>query len=136
MIGFNALLPLIPTRFLDNNQHKPDILDIALVKRVALRLGGIETLQLLNADHRPMLLKLCPLIGDRPNPVKTITNWKIVSVTLEKMDTPELSDIPNDIISTGEIDHAIGLSPPRQDKDRSRTNRGRFRQSQITQQHE
>ncbi|GBP83429.1 hypothetical protein EVAR_60358_1 [Eumeta japonica] len=48
-----------------HNQHRPDIFDIALVKRVALRLGGIETVQRLNSDHRPVLLKLCPLTGDK-----------------------------------------------------------------------
>ncbi|GBP36912.1 RNA-directed DNA polymerase from mobile element jockey [Eumeta japonica] len=74
-IEFDVLSLLTPTRFPGNNQHRPDILGIALVKGVALRLGGIETLQCLNSDHRLMLLKLDRLMtGDRPNPVKTIRN--------------------------------------------------------------
>ncbi|GBP61902.1 RNA-directed DNA polymerase from mobile element jockey [Eumeta japonica] len=92
-VEFNILSPLTPTRFSGNNQHRPYILHIALVKGVALRLGSIETLQRLNSD--------------RPNPIKTITNWKRMSVTVEKTDIPALSYISNDIVSTDEIDHAI-----------------------------
>ncbi|GBP64852.1 hypothetical protein EVAR_89931_1 [Eumeta japonica] len=66
--------PLAPTQFPENNRHGPNIIDIALVKGVALRLGGIETLQHLNSNHRPVLLKLGPLTDDRPNPRKTIIN--------------------------------------------------------------
>ncbi|GBP18791.1 hypothetical protein EVAR_93219_1 [Eumeta japonica] len=55
-LGFNVLSPLTPTQFPDSNQHRPDILDIALLKRLALRLGGIETLQRFNSDHCPVHL--------------------------------------------------------------------------------
>ncbi|GBP04851.1 hypothetical protein EVAR_3754_1 [Eumeta japonica] len=103
-----VLLPLTPNGFPVNNQHSPDILGIALVKVVALRLRGIETLQRLNSDLRLVLLKLSPLMGDRPNPIKTITNWKRVSVALEKIDIFALSDISDDIVLTDEINYAIG----------------------------
>ncbi|GBP19715.1 hypothetical protein EVAR_8875_1 [Eumeta japonica] len=112
-IGFSVLSLLTPTGFPDNNRHKSDILDIALVKRVALRLEGIETFQCLNSDHCSVLLKLGPLIGDKLNPVKTITNWKKLSFALEKIDTPALRDIPNDIVLTDEINHSTGVHHPR-----------------------
>ncbi|GBP61167.1 hypothetical protein EVAR_28375_1 [Eumeta japonica] len=46
--------------------------------------------------------------GGRPIPFRKITNWKRVSTALEKIDTPNLNSIPNDIASTDEIDLAIG----------------------------
>ncbi|GBP59998.1 Probable RNA-directed DNA polymerase from transposon BS [Eumeta japonica] len=49
-----------------------------------------------------------PPDGGRPIPIRKITNWKRVSTALEKIDTPNLNSIPNDIASTDEIDFAIG----------------------------
>ncbi|GBP33176.1 hypothetical protein EVAR_14857_1 [Eumeta japonica] len=48
-----------------------------------------------------------PPDGGRPIPIPKITNWKRVSTALEKIDTPNLNSIPNDIASTDEIDFAI-----------------------------
>ncbi|GBP62743.1 hypothetical protein EVAR_51694_1 [Eumeta japonica] len=50
-----------------------------------------------------------PPDGGRPIPIRKITNWKRVSTALEKIDTPNLNSIPNDIASTDEIDLAIAL---------------------------
>ncbi|GBP48157.1 Probable RNA-directed DNA polymerase from transposon BS [Eumeta japonica] len=50
-----------------------------------------------------------PPDGGRPIPFRKITNWKRVSTALEKIDTPNLNSIPNDIASTDEIDLAIAL---------------------------
>ncbi|GBP23111.1 Probable RNA-directed DNA polymerase from transposon BS [Eumeta japonica] len=49
-----------------------------------------------------------PPDGGRPIPIRKITNWKRVSTALEKIDTPNLNSIPNDIASTDEINFAIG----------------------------
>ncbi|GBP32911.1 hypothetical protein EVAR_81703_1 [Eumeta japonica] len=49
-----------------------------------------------------------PPDGGRPIPFRKITNWKRVSTALEKIDTPNLNSIPNDIASTDEIDLTIG----------------------------
>ncbi|GBP86996.1 hypothetical protein EVAR_62256_1 [Eumeta japonica] len=49
-----------------------------------------------------------PPDGGRPIPIRKITNWKRESTALEKIDTPNLNSIPNDIASTDEIDFAIG----------------------------
>ncbi|GBP98589.1 Probable RNA-directed DNA polymerase from transposon BS [Eumeta japonica] len=107
-IHFNIIPPLSPTLYHNNDNYRPDILDIALIKVVALKLSCIETLQCLNSDHRPVLMRLSSLAGNCPPPKKTITSWQKVSAALEETDTPILNNIPNDIISTDHIDYAIG----------------------------
>ncbi|GBP28468.1 hypothetical protein EVAR_93415_1 [Eumeta japonica] len=61
-----------------------------------------------NSDHRSLLIRLGSLIADCPPLTKTITNWQKVSAALEEIDTPILNSIPNDIVSTDDIDNAIG----------------------------
>ncbi|GBP53944.1 hypothetical protein EVAR_96622_1 [Eumeta japonica] len=78
------------------------------MKWVALKLSYIETLQCLNSDHRPVLIRLGSLIRDYPPPRKTITSWKKVPAALEETDTPVLNNITDDIVSTDDIDNAIG----------------------------
>ncbi|GBP43256.1 hypothetical protein EVAR_39314_1 [Eumeta japonica] len=85
----------------------PDILDVALMKGLALRLNCIEILQCLHSDHRPVLMKLDSLTGNCLPLNKTITNWQKVLTVLEEIDTPILNNIPNDIVSTDNIDYAI-----------------------------
>ncbi|GBP03898.1 Probable RNA-directed DNA polymerase from transposon X-element [Eumeta japonica] len=51
---------------------------------------------------------MSPPDGGRPISTIKITDWKRVSTGLEKIDTPPLNSIPDDIRSTEEIDHAIG----------------------------
>ncbi|GBP67558.1 hypothetical protein EVAR_98611_1 [Eumeta japonica] len=53
-------------------------------------------------------MRLGFLIADCPPTTKTITNWQKVSAALEEIDTPTLNNIPNDIVSTDDIDNAIG----------------------------
>ncbi|GBP43072.1 Probable RNA-directed DNA polymerase from transposon BS [Eumeta japonica] len=53
-------------------------------------------------------MRLGSLIADCPPSTKTITNWQKVSAALEEIDTPILNNIPNDIVSTDDIDNAIG----------------------------
>ncbi|GBP58043.1 RNA-directed DNA polymerase from mobile element jockey [Eumeta japonica] len=55
-IHFNVVPPLSPTHYHSNDNYRPDILDIALMKGVALKLSCIETLQYLNSDHGPVLM--------------------------------------------------------------------------------
>ncbi|GBP81077.1 Probable RNA-directed DNA polymerase from transposon BS [Eumeta japonica] len=49
-----------------------------------------------------------PPDGGRPIFTIKITDWKRVSMVFEKIDTPPLNSIPDDIRTTEEIDHAIG----------------------------
>ncbi|GBP78958.1 RNA-directed DNA polymerase from mobile element jockey [Eumeta japonica] len=43
-IHFNIVPPRSPTHYHNNDNYRPDILDIALMKEVALKLSCIETL--------------------------------------------------------------------------------------------
>ncbi|GBP23288.1 hypothetical protein EVAR_76002_1 [Eumeta japonica] len=87
-------------------RDKPDILDIDLVKNVDLNLGSIETLQRLTYNHCLVLMRLGPIYDDRPRDIKKL-QLKKVSIALEKIDTPALNKIPNDIESTNDIDNVI-----------------------------
>ncbi|GBP67634.1 Probable RNA-directed DNA polymerase from transposon BS [Eumeta japonica] len=49
-----------------------------------------------------------PPDGGRPISTIKITDWKRVSTAFEKIDTPPLNSIPDDIRTTEQIDHAIG----------------------------
>ncbi|GBP68079.1 RNA-directed DNA polymerase from mobile element jockey [Eumeta japonica] len=53
-------------------------------------------------------MRLGPLIVDCPPLTKTITNWQKVLAALEEIDTPNLNRIPNDIVSTDDINNSIG----------------------------
>ncbi|GBP86426.1 hypothetical protein EVAR_61125_1 [Eumeta japonica] len=108
-LHFNIITLLTLTCYHNNAKYRPDILDISLMKGVVLKLSCNETLQCLNADHRPVLVRLGSLAGDCPPPTKTIISWKKMSVSLEKTDTPILYNIPNDIASTDDIDNSAGV---------------------------
>ncbi|GBP86548.1 RNA-directed DNA polymerase from mobile element jockey [Eumeta japonica] len=107
-LEFEIIAPSTATHFPHNVTHRPSTIDIALTKGVALNLNQIETLHKLTSDHRPVLLKMGPPDGGRPNPTCKITDWKRVSTALEKIDTPPLNSIPDNIRTTDEIDSAIG----------------------------
>ncbi|GBP91050.1 hypothetical protein EVAR_56133_1 [Eumeta japonica] len=58
-LHLNFVTLLTPTHYHNSDTYRPDILDITLMKGVALKLNCIETLQCLNSDHRPLLVR-CP----------------------------------------------------------------------------
>ncbi|GBP67639.1 RNA-directed DNA polymerase from mobile element jockey [Eumeta japonica] len=107
-LHFDVIAPPTQTYFPNNVRNRPDILDIALMRGVALNVRCIETLQNLNSDHRPVLLKVGPPDGEQPPKNKIITSWRKVSLLLEETDTPILNNIPDNIETTDEIDYAIG----------------------------
>ncbi|GBP43062.1 RNA-directed DNA polymerase from mobile element jockey [Eumeta japonica] len=103
------IAPLTPTYLPANVRHRPNILDLAILKGVVLSLNSIETVHCLGSDHLPVLLKLGPSTGENQNiATKTIIDWKRVSTALEEVDTPNLNVIPDDIVSNNDIDTAIG----------------------------
>ncbi|GBP42837.1 RNA-directed DNA polymerase from mobile element jockey [Eumeta japonica] len=104
-LDFGIIAPLRRHVF-PMSSHRPSTIDIALTKGVALNFNSIETIHGLTSDHRPVILKMGPPDGGRPIPIRKITNWKRVSTALEKIDTPNLNSIPNDIASTDVIDFA------------------------------
>ncbi|GBP66086.1 hypothetical protein EVAR_37548_1 [Eumeta japonica] len=107
-LHFDIVTPLTSTYYPNKINCRSDILDIAFMKGVALKLGCIGPLQWLNSDHRSVLMRLGSLIADCPPSIKTITNWQKVSAALEEIDTPILNSILNDTVSTDDIDNAIG----------------------------
>ncbi|GBP69964.1 hypothetical protein EVAR_85732_1 [Eumeta japonica] len=84
-------------------------LPVAIAGRITQRI--MESARLhpncLNSDHRPVLMRLGSLTGDYPLLNKTITNWQKMLTVLEEIDIPILNNIPNDILSTDDIDNAI-----------------------------
>ncbi|GBP47039.1 RNA-directed DNA polymerase from mobile element jockey [Eumeta japonica] len=107
-LDFGIIAPSTSTCFPHVVTHRPSTIDIALTEGVALNFNSIETIHGLTSDHWPVILKMGPPDGGRPIPIRKITNWKRVSTALEKIDTPNLNSIPNDIASPDEIDFAIG----------------------------
>ncbi|GBP39666.1 RNA-directed DNA polymerase from mobile element jockey [Eumeta japonica] len=107
-LHFNIITLLTPTHYLNDVNRRPDILDIALMKGVALKLSCVEPLKCINSNHRPVLMRLGSPSWDCPPAVKTMTNWQKVSTVLEEIDTPILNSIPNDIVSTDDIGNVIG----------------------------
>ncbi|GBP61343.1 hypothetical protein EVAR_50825_1 [Eumeta japonica] len=78
------------------------------MRRVALNVRCIETLQSLNSHHRPLLLRVGPPDGEQPPKNKIITSWRNVSLLLEETDTRILNNIPVNIETTDEINYVIG----------------------------
>ncbi|GBP59900.1 RNA-directed DNA polymerase from mobile element jockey [Eumeta japonica] len=73
------IAPLTPTYLPANVRHRPNILDLAILKGVVLSLNSIETVHCLGSDHLPVLLKLGSSTGENPNiATKTIIDWKRV----------------------------------------------------------
>ena len=89
---FEILAPLTPTRFGPIGQ--PDILDIAILQGVSLRLRSIEVIPELSSDHRPVIVKLGPECPPSP-PKTTITDWSMFAERLGNPDTDPTDDIPD-----------------------------------------
>ncbi|GBP67627.1 hypothetical protein EVAR_98682_1 [Eumeta japonica] len=70
-LNFNIVTPITPTYYPNNIKLKPDILDINLIKEVALKLSSIEPLQCLNSDHRPVLMRTVVEDSSRTVPAKS-----------------------------------------------------------------
>lgn len=105
-LPFDLLAPLEPTHYPHNVEHRPDILDIALLKNVALTLRSIEVLHELNSDHRPVILRLGPHSNNVPR-TRTLVDWEKVRSGLLQTDSPLLRDIPDNITTTEQTDQAI-----------------------------
>ncbi|GBP75758.1 Probable RNA-directed DNA polymerase from transposon BS [Eumeta japonica] len=107
-LEFEVVAPSTATYFPHNDTYRTSTLDIALTKGVDLNLNSIEPLHRFSSDHRPVLLKMGPPDGGRPVSTVKITDWKRVSTAFEKIDTPPLNSILDDISTIEQIDHAIG----------------------------
>lgn len=105
-ITFDLIAPLEPTHYSFNINCRPDILDIALLRNVALRLHSVEVLHELDSDHRPVVLKLGSPPNSQPR-TRSIIDWKAFGKSVEKTDVPLLNSIPDVITTKDETDKAI-----------------------------
>jgi hypothetical protein len=105
-LNFDVIAPMTETHFPDTPGHTADILDVALLKNINLRLCAIEVIHELQSDHRPVLLQLGPQ-ADLPPPTKTIVDWVKLEETLKSTSSPHLDVIPDVISTKSEINLAI-----------------------------
>ncbi|KAG6459263.1 hypothetical protein O3G_MSEX011283 [Manduca sexta] len=114
-IDMCILAPSEPTHYPDqDDSYRPDILDIALVRNVCLRVRSLQVVQELNSDHRPVLIELVPQTdppGTGPNasngPMTVKTNWRLLGTKLADTSSPDLDAIPSNIVSREETTGAI-----------------------------
>ncbi|GBP22521.1 Probable RNA-directed DNA polymerase from transposon X-element [Eumeta japonica] len=92
-LHFDVVTPLTPIHYPSNDNYRPDILDIALMRGVVLEVSCIATLQCLSSDHLPVLMNLGSLTGNSPPIKKTITS-RSLRVVPENSDRTEL---PRDV---------------------------------------
>ncbi|GBP23016.1 hypothetical protein EVAR_15690_1 [Eumeta japonica] len=91
-----------------NVHHRPEILDLAVLKGFVLNLSSVEILDCLGSDHLPVLLKLGSYTSEKqPIETQTIIDWKLVSAAFDEVDLPNLNVIPDDIVSNNNINSAI-----------------------------
>ncbi|GBP87078.1 Probable RNA-directed DNA polymerase from transposon BS [Eumeta japonica] len=93
-LHYDVIAPPTQTYFPDNIRNRPDILDIALMRGVALNVRCIETLQSLNSDHRPVFLRVGPPDGEQPSKKKIIISWRKVN-SKTKNGAPSWDIIPS-----------------------------------------
>ena len=110
-LNFDVVAPMSPTHFPHDPNHLPDILDVALLKNVNLRLQSIEALHELSSDHRPVIMELASRSGpsdpSQPPPTQVITDWRKVSESLKSTTSPHLDSIPDHIASVADTTAAI-----------------------------
>ncbi|TLO84139.1 hypothetical protein FEG28_18965, partial [Acinetobacter baumannii] len=107
-LAFDIVAPLTPTHYPLNIAHRPDILDIALLKNVTLRLHSIEVVSELDSDHRPVVMKL----GRAPDSVpvtRTVVDWHTLGISLAESDPPSLPFNPDSIPSPQDTAEAIDI---------------------------
>ncbi|KAJ2952535.1 hypothetical protein O0L34_g6854 [Tuta absoluta] len=112
-LSFDLVAPTEVTHYPHTVTHRPDILDIALLKNVNLRLSSIEVRhELCDSDHRPVLLKLDPRT-DIPGPsglcgpTKTIVDWPKLGQALNAPSSTHLDQIPTRLTTETDINLAV-----------------------------
>jgi len=100
---YSIISPDSPTHFPSAVGHRPDVLDIALI-RLPHQLTEISNLNELSSDHNPILLTITDSpITTTPPLAKRRVNWKTFTPTLEK----QITSIDLPINTSNNIDKAI-----------------------------
>lgn len=108
-LNLDIILPSSPTYYPDNVANRPDILDFALTKGVALHLRAIDVHNDLGSDHRPVSLVLGAPAHTTPA-TKTFTNWEGYKKSLiNKFEDPNspLAVEADHFDSTAKIDDSV-----------------------------
>ncbi|CAH2088194.1 unnamed protein product [Euphydryas editha] len=93
LTSFSRLLPYLPHNFPIGRMTSADVLDVAILKGVTLKLRYIEeTIPELDLDYRPVLIELGP-DTQLSFPTRVVTNWKKLDELLQSIDSHTLSDI-------------------------------------------
>lgn len=111
-LGFDIIAPLNPTHYPRNPDHRPDILDIVLLKNITLRLCSLEVLHELDSDHRPVIVSFAPRNGTSSSQnsqpqTKKVTDWSRLEKALNSISSPQLDDIPDDFSSLDDANRAL-----------------------------
>lgn len=110
-LSFDVIAPMHPTHYPFDPTQRPDVLDIALLRNVNLRLHSLEVIDELDSDHRPVILGLSPRTGpadpDQPPPTRVVTDWGKVSDLLKSTNSPHLDRIPDNIQSAADTANAV-----------------------------
>lgn len=109
---FDIIAPMTPTRFpYTLGDQRPDVLDIALLKNVNLRIRSIEALDELQSDHRPVILDLISRVGPsdpgQPPPTKMVTDWRKLKDLLQATSSAHLDAIPDTLETVEDTNGAV-----------------------------
>lgn len=108
-LHFDIVAPMLPTHFPANVDHRPDVLDIALLKNINLGLCSIEVHHELASDHRPVVIELGSRLGqgDLAPATKSKMDWERLGESLKSTTSPFLDSIPDVIVSSQDTVDAI-----------------------------
>lgn len=103
LFNYNVIAPITPTHFPYNNEHLPDVLDIAIINSKIVPIH-IESLPALTSNHNPVLLVLdhIPASGTLKSNISTAVNWSTFRSYLNHSIPESVS-----INSQEELDEAI-----------------------------
>lgn len=107
-LGFDVIAPMSPTHYSATVGHRPTVLDFALLKNVALRMRSIQVHTELSSDHRPVLIEFgLPTDSPTDEDTRRVTDWRKLKRVLAQTSTPELEQVPEQILTNDETDLAI-----------------------------
>jgi hypothetical protein len=83
--NYTVVAPDTPTHYPDIHHHRPDVLDIAIIRSDNLQFK-IKNLDRLSSDHNPVLLEINGQIRRSGPPIfqKTLINWNKFQTNLHK----------------------------------------------------
>lgn len=108
VLNFNVIAPIQPTRrgITCNGLLSTDVLDVAVLRNVALQPRSVEVLHELDSDHFPVQFEFGPP-NTQEKRYKSIVDWQKLDEALKPVETSDLSNIPDDLVSSAHALDAI-----------------------------